>query len=178
MPARTGLWEPRAGNGPGPPGHWQLNRNQCRFVLGHIRGPSQNAEIYLCAISSTALFEGSNSSRWGRPLQVGTVGWAQRPMHPANVDDLPLHCSHTGGLKSEVFWKDARTSRLSDTLIDGKRNFCPAVGYNSAEVTQMMHSRPSFIRLSLAELPCSETFAQRANGQLGYAPASEKNRRK
>jgi hypothetical protein len=52
------------------------------------------------------------------------------------------------------------------------------MGYNSAEVTEMIHLRPSFIRLSLAALPCSATFAQLANERQGYAPASEKNRRK
>ena len=46
------------------------------------------------------------------------------------------------------------------------------------EVTEMMYSRPSFIRLSLTALLCSGAFAQWANERQGYAPASEKNRRK
>jgi hypothetical protein len=55
--------------------------------------------------------------------------------------------------------------------------FAPEWGIIELEVTEMMYSRPSFIRLSLAALPYSATFAQQANDRLGYAPASEINRR-
>jgi hypothetical protein len=62
-------------------------------------------------------------------------------------------------------------------LWESTETFAPELGYNSIEVTQMIHSRPSFIRLSLAALQSSAIFAQRANERQGYAPASEKNRR-
>jgi hypothetical protein len=55
--------------------------------------------------------------------------------------------------------------------------FAPEWGIIVLEVTEMMYARPSLIRLSLPALPCSATFAQRANERQGYAPASEKNRR-
>jgi hypothetical protein len=46
------------------------------------------------------------------------------------------------------------------------------------KVTEMMYSRPSLIRLPLPALLCSVTFAQQANEREGYAPVSDKNRRK
>lgn len=55
--------------------------------------------------------------------------------------------------------------------------FAPVWGIIVLEVTEMIHSRPSFIRLSLTAWPSCIAFAQRANERQGYAPASGKNRR-
>ena len=76
------------------------------------------------------------------------------------------------------FWNNARTNRRFDRLIDMQRNFCPGTGDKLfTRMTDVMHSRPSFIRLSLTALSCSQTFAHQANDREGYAPASDKNRR-
>src|SRR6185436_3332675 len=70
----------------------------------------------------------------------------------------------------------ARTFGDFATLYSRDRNLRSIMESNTFEVTQMMHSRPSFIRLPLAELS-SGAFAQRANERSGYAPASENNKR-
>src|SRR3979409_585160 len=68
----------------------------------------------------------------------------------------------------------ARTHCRSDTLIEVNETFAPRWGIVVIEVIEMMHLRPSLIRLSLTALPCSATFAQLASERQGYAPASDK----
>ena len=76
------------------------------------------------------------------------------------------------------FGEPARTCGRLDTLIDIRRNFCAATGYRGIkmlEVSNMMQSRPSRIRL-LAAVPSFAAFALRANERSSSALAGKERR--